>query len=89
VNTYERLARAMCLGIERKKVAEMTEWLADGAANLEIAADEARNAHHERTHRAAADVLGRLSRAIEAALEKTPEDLNKVVDEAEKTWRTP
>jgi hypothetical protein len=34
-------------------------------------------------------VLGRLSRAIDAAMEKTPEDLNKVVDEAEKTWRTP
>jgi hypothetical protein len=79
----------MCLGIERTKAVEMSEWLADGAASLEIAADEARNAHHERTHRAAADVLGRLSRAIEAALEKTPEDLNKVVDDVEKTWRKP
>jgi hypothetical protein len=42
VNTFERLARALCLGTERKKVTEMNEWLADGAANLEIAADEAR-----------------------------------------------
>jgi hypothetical protein len=69
VNTYQRIARAMCLGVERKKVTEITEWLADGAANLEIAADEARNAHHERTQRAAADVLGHLARALEAAIE--------------------
>jgi hypothetical protein len=71
VNTHHRLARAMCLGIERKKVVELAEWLADGAANLEIAADEARNAHHERTQRAAADVLGHLARALEAAIAGT------------------
>lgn len=73
MSTHNRLARAMCMGIERAKFVQISEWLLDGAANLEIAADEACTAHDERTHRAASDVLGRLARALEAALKNQEE----------------